>query len=42
MTYSRFYDRKRTLEMPWEDIVEEQHAVKSKRGRRNTSMDDDE
>ena len=42
MTYSRFYDRKRTLEMPWEDIVEEQHATKTKRGRRNTSVDDDE
>ena len=40
MTYSRFYDRKRTLEMPWEEIAEEQRATKTKRGRHST--DDDE
>ena len=41
MMYSRFYDRKRTLEMPWEEIEEEQHSVK-KRNKRNVINDDDE
>ena len=38
--YQSVDDRKRTLEMPWEEIAEEQHATKTKRGRHSTEDDE--